>query len=84
MLLSYQAPLIFLEKLNSSILDKLYTFLSNCPKLAKSESLKFDVAFFTDGVVNQVLKYFNGSSKYTLDNISSYSKKIFNILFKIN
>ena len=84
LLLSSQAPLIFLEKLNSSILDKLYTFLSNCPKLAKSESLKFDVAFFTDGVVNQVLKYFNGSSEYTLDNISSYSKKIFNILFKID
>ena len=44
-------------------------------KSTKSGSLKFDVAFFTDGVVNQVLKYFNGSSEYTLDNISSYSKK---------
>lgn len=53
----------------------IFHIIYNCPKLAKSESLKFDVAFFTDGVVNQVLKYFNGSSEYTLDNISSYSKK---------
>ena len=83
LLLSSKEPLHFLEKLNHSILDKLYNFLSICPKISKSKSLKFDVSFFTDGVVNQVLKYFNGSSDYSLDDISSNSKKIFNTLFKI-
>lgn len=83
LLLSSREPLHFLKRLNRSILDKLYNFLKTCPKIAKSESLKFDISLFTDGVVNQVLKYFNGSSDYSLDDISSYSKKIFDKLFKI-
>lgn len=61
--------------------SSLYTFLSTKTKLAKSNSLKFDITFYTDGIVNQVLKFFNGSSEYTLDEISAYSKRIFNILF---
>ena len=81
LLLSSKEPLIFLERLKHSILDKLYTFLSTKTKLAKSDSLKFDITFYTDGIVNQVLKFFNGSSEYTLDEISAYSKRIFNILF---
>lgn len=81
LLLSSKEPLIFLERLKHSILDKLYTFLSTKTKLAKSNSLKFDITFYTDGIVNQVLKFFNGSSEYTLDEISAYSKRIFNILF---
>lgn len=81
LLLSSKEPLIFLERLKHSILDKLYTFLSTKTKLAKSDSLKFDITFYTDGIVNQVLKFFNGSSEYTLDEISTYSKRIFNILF---
>ena len=81
LLLSSKEPLIFLERLKHSILDKLYIFLSTKTKLAKSNSLKFDITFYTDGIVNQVLKFFNGSSEYTLDEISAYSKRIFNILF---
>ena len=81
LLLSSKEPLIFLERLKHSILNKLYTFLSTKTKLAKSDSLKFDITFYTDGIVNQVLKFFNGSSEYTLDEISAYSKRIFNILF---
>lgn len=83
LLLSSKEPLHFLTKLNHSILDKLYNFLKTCPKVSKAKSLKFDISFFTDGVVNQVLKYFNGSSDYSLDEISSYSKRIFDKLFKI-
>ena len=81
LLLSSKEPLIFLERLKHSILNKLYTFLSTKTKLAKSDSLKFDITFYTDGIVNQVLKFFNDSSEYTLDEISAYSKRIFNILF---
>ena len=75
---------IFLEKLNHSISNKLYAFLITTLKLSKSKSLKFDISFYTGaGVVNQVLRYFNKSSNYSLDDISSYSKKIFNALFLI-
>ena len=82
LLLSSKEPLIFLERLKHSILDKLYTFLSTKTKLEKSDSLKFDITFYTDGIVNQILKFFNGSLEYSLDEISDYSKRIFNILFK--
>lgn len=81
LLLSSREPLIFLERLNRSILNKLYTSLSNNSKLKNSKSLKFDIAFFTDGIVNQVLRYFNGTSDYSLNEINSYSKKVFKILF---
>ena len=84
LLLSSKEPLIFLEKLNHSISNKLYAFLITTLKLSKSKSLKFDISFYTGaGVVNQVLRYFNESSNYSLDDISSYSKKIFNALFLI-
>lgn len=81
LLLSSKAPLIFLEKLNFSILDKLYNSLNSNPKFNNSPSLKFNIAFFTDGIVNQVLKFFNGSSDYSLDEISANSKNIFKKLF---
>lgn len=81
LLLSSKEPLIFLEKLNRSILEKLYNSLSNNPKFSKSESLKFDIAFFTDGIVNQVLKYFKGASEYSLDEICENTKNIFKKIF---
>jgi len=81
LLLSSKEPLIFLEKLNRSILEKLYNSLSNNPKFSKSESLKFDIAFFTDGIVNQVLKYFKGASEYSLDEICENTKKSFSQFF---
>lgn len=83
LLLSSKEPLHFLDKLNRSISDKLYVSLSCNQKLSKSDSLKFNIAFFTDGIVNQVLKYFNGTSEYSLDEISLNSKKIFKTFFAI-
>lgn len=81
MLLSSKEPLIFLERLKNSILNKLYAYLSNNPELAKTKSLKFNVSFLTDGIVNQVLRYFNGKSQYSLDEISMYSKNVYKALF---
>lgn len=81
LLLSSREPLLFLDKLNHFISNNLYSSLSNNPKFSKSKTLKFDIAFFTDGIISQVLKYFNGLSPYTLDTISEYSKKIFKEIF---
>ena len=59
-----------------------YNSLKNSTKYGENKSLKFDVAFFTDGTVNQVLRYFNRTLEYTLDEISENSKDILKKLFK--
>lgn len=81
LLLSSNAPLIFLQKLNYLISDKLYNSLNNNTNFKKLDSLKFDIVFFTDGIINQVLRYFNNTSTYSLDEIAEKSKKIFILLF---
>lgn len=83
LLLSSKEPLLFLEKLNNSILDRLYSSLVNNINLEKNKTLKFNITFFTDGIINHVLKYFNGTSDYSLDEICEYLKEIFVTLFKI-
>lgn len=81
LLVSSKEPLMFLEKLNKLITNKLYETLSSSSKFSKSNSLKFDISFFAFGVVNQVLEYFKGDSEYSLDKIFEYSKKLFKKCF---
>lgn len=80
-LLASDEPQVFLKKLNHSILEKIYNSMKNNSNFKNSNSLKFEVAFFTDGIVNQVLKYFTDASDYSLDEICNNTKKIFKILF---
>lgn len=81
LLLSSKEPLIFLEKLKISISNKLFSFLNNNPNFNKSTSLKFNINFYTDGVVNQILRYFRGIEEFSLDEICSNSKELFKIFF---
>lgn len=81
MLLSSKEPLIFLERIRHLINDKLYNALILNSKVYKSNSLKFDISFFTDGIIYQVIRYFIYDIEYTLDDISKYMKKYFKILF---
>lgn len=81
MLLASKEPLIFLEKIRHIINDKLYNTLVVSPEIHKTESLKFDVSFFTDGIIIQVLRHFTKNAEYTLDDICIYMKKYFKILF---
>lgn len=83
LLLSSKDPLLFLERLNHSILNKLYNSLLNNVNLKKDKTLKFNITFYTDGIINQVLNYFNGSIDCSLDEICKYSKEIFVVLFKM-
>ena len=80
LLLSSNAPRTFLDKLNTLVYDKLYTCLSSVNKKYSKEELKFNVAFFTDGMVYQVLKYFT-SNDQSLDELSNYSKLLFKTIF---
>lgn len=84
MLLASNDPLLFLEKLSTIINEKIYYSLISSSLIHKSNSLKFDTSFFTDGIINQILKYFIGKSDYSLDDICKYMKKYFKILFLQN
>lgn len=81
LLLASDEPQVFLKKLNHSMLEKLYNSIKNNPNFKNSDSLKFELSFFTDGIINQVLKYFTSMSDYSLDEISKNTKNIFIILF---
>ena len=70
-----------MRKLNHSILDKMYNAINNNPNFKNSASLKFEIAFFTDGVVSAVLNYFTSRSEYSLDEICENTKEIFMVLF---
>lgn len=82
MLLVSDAPLLFLRKLNKQTTNTLYEILNNNSEVKKSKSLQFDVSFFVDGILNQILKYFTDDNfAYTLNDIRQYMEKYFNILF---
>ena len=81
LLLASNEPQVFLKKLKYSILDKLYNSIHNNSNLKNSNSLKFEIVFFTDGIVSQVLNYFTSKSDYSLDEIFKNTKNIFIILF---
>ena len=78
--LSSEAPRTFLVKLNNLVYDKLYTCLVSFNTKLPEKELKFNVSFFTDGIIYQVLKYFN-CTDLSLDDISDYSKLMFKNIF---
>jgi AcrR family transcriptional regulator len=81
LLVSSKEPFIFLDRLSSLITNKLHEALSSNSKLAKSKTLKFNIDFFTFGVISQVLEYFKETSEYSLDEICEYSKELFKKCF---
>lgn len=82
MLLVSDDPRIFLNRLNRDITKTLFNSLSNDSKIKKSKSLKFDISFFVDGIINQILRYFTDKDfTYSLDDIEKYMDKYFNVLF---
>lgn len=83
-LLSSNEPLLFLNKINKLITDKLYKFLLENSKNYNSKSLKFDVTFLTDGIINQILRYFTEEYEYSLEDICNYMKKYIKIIFYHN
>ena len=82
MLLVSDAPLLFLKKLDKYTTNTLFEILNNNSEIRKSKSLKLDVSFFVDGIMNQILKYFTEEDfPYTLKDLRRYMEKYFNILF---
>lgn len=81
LLLSSKEPQLFLEKLTRLILEKIYNSINGNTNFRITNSLKFDISYFTDGIISQILKYFNGTTEYNLDEICENSKRIFEMLF---
>lgn len=81
MLLYSKEPLLFLKRLNHLLNDKIYDALINSNIVKSSESLKFEISFYTDGIIIQVLKFFTTDYKYSLDDILKYMKLNFKLLF---
>lgn len=62
MLLASNDTLMILERLNYLIRTNLYKSLVNDYDVLDKSSLKYYVSFYTDGTINQILKYFRGIS----------------------
>lgn len=43
--------------------------------------LRFVAAFFTDGMISQVVKYFTGEYQGQLEQIADYAKRLFGVMF---
>ena len=79
LLLRANDTLIFLDKLKKIAEEKIYDALQTT---IKDNYLDLTISFIMNGIVVEILKYFRGDSKYSLDelliNIKIYFKKIFN------
>lgn len=81
LLLSSSAPRSFLKKLNNIVYKKLYDSLAPLNKSIENKQFEFYLSLFTDGIVNQVLRYFTNTTDLSLDDISTYTKEMFKIAF---
>lgn len=71
LILSSPDPLIFIDKLNKLIYEKLDHIF---PTKDKDKELK--ITFFTEGCINLFVKYFRGNLNKSLDEIGTYINTI--------
>ena len=79
MLLAADESLYFLKKMSDTGVEKLYLVLKDI--YPNSKYLKLSISFFMDGIVDELVKYFRNSSKYSLDELLVTVKTIFNRIF---
>lgn len=81
MLLSADAPASSFRRLNLAICQKIYIGLKSCDQRHSDAELHFAASFFTDGVVDQVIKYFTGEYAGSLEQIFDHTKQLFKLMF---
>ena len=80
-LLSSDAPLVFINRLNTRIEKTIRKIMKEREK--DRPMLDLDIAFFTDGATYMILKYFRGEIAMSLDEIEWYLKqKVFGMFLK--
>ncbi len=77
MFLSSDEPLLFTNRLNKIMSKKVYDYLN----VTHQKNLYLNVAFFIDGCINLVIKYFRHEVDTTLDDICDCIKILFNKIF---
>lgn len=73
MLLKSEGPKNFLDRLKKKVSDKLYQAFSKHNKVLFNRKIKLDILVFTDGLVEQYIKYVRGTIDYSLDELQDYS-----------
>lgn len=72
-LLSSDAPLVFITRLNSQINKTIHKILKE--HSIEKPMLNLDISFFTDGATYMILKYFRGEIDLSLSEIEWYLKQ---------
>ncbi len=72
-LLSSDAPLVFIARLNHQINKTIHRLLKE--HSIEKPMLDLDITFFTDGATYMILKYFRGEVDLSLDEIEWYLKQ---------
>ena len=72
-LLSSDAPMVFIARLNHQIEKTIREILRE--HAIEKPMLELDIAFFTDGATYMILKYFRGEIALNLDEIEWYLKQ---------
>ena len=72
-LLSSDAPLVFIARLNNQINRTIHRLLKE--HSIKKPTLDLDITFFTDGATYMILKYFRDEIDLSLDEIEWYLKQ---------
>lgn len=72
-LLSSDAPLVFITRLNTQINKTIHKILSE--HSIEKPMLDLDISFFTDGATYMILKYFRNEISLSLDEIEWYLKQ---------
>lgn len=83
-LLSATSPMASFQRLTKAIGDRIYSSLKEFYPNENETRLKFYASFFTDGIISQIVKYFNGELSCTLDEIAEYTKNLFYATFDID
>ena len=78
MILTSREPLVFLEKLNNMLQENLLLYFK---KTNNKKATRLNISFFVDGVLNQALRCFKSDDFYSLDELNTYMRKWFNMLF---
>ena len=80
MILSSNEPIRFTTNLNKIISKNLYDILNH----HNIKNLELNISLFIDGSINLMIKHYKKEINYSLDEINTYMKETFRILFLNN
>lgn len=80
MILSSDDPFLFIATLDKIVSKSLYDVLKN----KNIKNLELNISLFIDGCFQLIIKHYRNQINYSLDEINSYMKETFKLLFLSN